>query len=201
MLLLDQRTLQIKYRVPATEIYRLSLSPYMDDIAVVHVKAVSVANPLPHTFCRPAAWVLLYVRIAIVFIGLQYQSEWSPAIVRRRERVPVSGNLPFVLCCFQEFNCHHYNVKVWIFMWYFPSKYSLRWRAKRVTLSFKPATSSRSSPSCFWSCRMPLPNRPKCISVLSMLFGQDAPLVAIRVGPYCSFCHRQIRGQLRPADR
>lgn len=40
MLLLDQRTLQIKYRIPATEIYRLSLSPYMDDIAVFHVKAV-----------------------------------------------------------------------------------------------------------------------------------------------------------------
>lgn len=41
MLLLDQRTLQIKYRVPAAEIYRLSLSPYSDDIAVFHVKAVS----------------------------------------------------------------------------------------------------------------------------------------------------------------
>lgn len=42
MLLLDQRTLQIKYRVPATEIYRMSLSPYLDDIAVFHIKAVSV---------------------------------------------------------------------------------------------------------------------------------------------------------------
>lgn len=42
MLLLDQRTLQIKYRVPATEIYRLSLSPYPDDIAVFHVKAVII---------------------------------------------------------------------------------------------------------------------------------------------------------------
>lgn len=39
MLLLDQRTLQIKYRVPASEIYRLSLSPHPDDIAVFHVKA------------------------------------------------------------------------------------------------------------------------------------------------------------------
>ncbi|XP_055322935.1 unconventional myosin-Ia [Sitodiplosis mosellana] len=38
MLLLDQRTLQIKYRIPATEIYRLSLSPYHDNIAVFHVK-------------------------------------------------------------------------------------------------------------------------------------------------------------------
>lgn len=41
MLLLDQRTLQVKYRIPATEIYRLSLSPFHDDIAVFHVKAVS----------------------------------------------------------------------------------------------------------------------------------------------------------------
>lgn len=42
MLLLDQRTLQIKYRIPASEIYRMSLSPYLDDIAVFHVKAVSM---------------------------------------------------------------------------------------------------------------------------------------------------------------
>lgn len=41
MLLLDQRTLQLKYRVPATEIYRLSLSPYHDNIAAFHIKAVS----------------------------------------------------------------------------------------------------------------------------------------------------------------
>lgn len=41
MLLLDQRTLQIKYRIPASEIYRMSLSPFVDDIAVFHVKAVS----------------------------------------------------------------------------------------------------------------------------------------------------------------
>ncbi|XP_059485085.1 unconventional myosin-Ia-like isoform X5 [Neocloeon triangulifer] len=39
MLILDQRTLQIKYRVPATEIYRLSLSPYLDDVAIFHIKA------------------------------------------------------------------------------------------------------------------------------------------------------------------
>ncbi|XP_074034109.1 myosin 95E [Leptinotarsa decemlineata] len=45
MLVLDQRTLQIKYRVPATEIYRMSLSPFLDDVAVVHVKASSLGNP------------------------------------------------------------------------------------------------------------------------------------------------------------
>lgn len=42
MLILDQRTLQVKYRVPASEIYRLSLSPYLDDVAVFHVRAVSI---------------------------------------------------------------------------------------------------------------------------------------------------------------
>lgn len=46
MLLLDQRTLQIKYRIPATEIYRLSLSPYHDNIAVFHVKDVSFISNL-----------------------------------------------------------------------------------------------------------------------------------------------------------
>ncbi|XP_046982892.1 unconventional myosin-Ia [Schistocerca americana] len=45
MLILDQRTLQIKYRVPAAEIYRLSLSPYIDDVAVFHVRASSVLSP------------------------------------------------------------------------------------------------------------------------------------------------------------
>ncbi|KAG8231561.1 hypothetical protein J437_LFUL011739 [Ladona fulva] len=39
MLILDQRTLQVKYRVPAAEIYRLSLSPFLDDVAVFHVRA------------------------------------------------------------------------------------------------------------------------------------------------------------------
>lgn len=41
MLLLDQKTMQIKYRIPASEIYRMSLSPYFDDIAVIHIRAVS----------------------------------------------------------------------------------------------------------------------------------------------------------------
>ncbi|XP_063230710.1 unconventional myosin-Ia isoform X2 [Bacillus rossius redtenbacheri] len=44
MLILDQRTLQIKYRVPATEIYRLSLSPFLDDVAVFHVRASDLSK-------------------------------------------------------------------------------------------------------------------------------------------------------------
>lgn len=50
MLLLDQRTLQIKYRIPATEVYRLSLSPFHDNIAVFHVKDVRIY--LFHAFCH-----------------------------------------------------------------------------------------------------------------------------------------------------
>ena len=46
MLILDQRTMQVKYRVPAGDIYRLSLSPYFDDIAVFHVKPVSLIPQL-----------------------------------------------------------------------------------------------------------------------------------------------------------
>ncbi|GIY44186.1 unconventional myosin-Ib [Caerostris extrusa] len=39
MLVMDQRTLQIKYRIPATDIFRISLSPFVDDLAVFHVRA------------------------------------------------------------------------------------------------------------------------------------------------------------------
>jgi len=46
MLILDQRTMQIKYRVPAAEIFKLSLSPYFDDIAVFHVRAGSPTREL-----------------------------------------------------------------------------------------------------------------------------------------------------------
>ena len=46
MLIMDQRTMQIKYRIPAAEIFKLSLSPYHDDIAVFHVRAVSSTNQL-----------------------------------------------------------------------------------------------------------------------------------------------------------
>jgi hypothetical protein len=42
--------MQIKYRIPAAEIFKLSLSPYHDDIAVFHVRAVRIENiPVPST--------------------------------------------------------------------------------------------------------------------------------------------------------
>jgi hypothetical protein len=46
MLIMDQRTMQIKYRIPAAEIFKLSLSPYHDDIAVFHVRASSPTREL-----------------------------------------------------------------------------------------------------------------------------------------------------------
>lgn len=60
LLLLDQRTLQIKYRVPASEIYRMSLSPYLDDIAVFHVKAVTMSELiyLPRIFSIHFSFIL-----------------------------------------------------------------------------------------------------------------------------------------------
>ena len=42
MIIMDQRTMQCKYRIPVTQIYRVSLSPYMDDIVVIHTCAVSL---------------------------------------------------------------------------------------------------------------------------------------------------------------
>ncbi|CAH1635445.1 unnamed protein product [Spodoptera littoralis] len=39
LLLLDARSLRLKRRVPAQSVYRLSLSPYADDLLVVHVRA------------------------------------------------------------------------------------------------------------------------------------------------------------------
>ena len=40
ILVLDQRTLVIKYRIPISEIEAMSLSPYSDRIVVFHLKKV-----------------------------------------------------------------------------------------------------------------------------------------------------------------
>ena len=40
MLVLDQRTLVIKYRIPVVEVEAMSLSPYSDRIGVFHLKKV-----------------------------------------------------------------------------------------------------------------------------------------------------------------
>lgn len=47
LLLLDARSLRLKRRVPAHAVYRLSLSPYDDDLLVVHVRAVRPRRPGP----------------------------------------------------------------------------------------------------------------------------------------------------------
>ncbi|KAL0831691.1 hypothetical protein ABMA28_001238 [Loxostege sticticalis] len=41
LLLLEPRSLRVKRRVPAHTVYRLSLSPYADDLLVVHVRAAA----------------------------------------------------------------------------------------------------------------------------------------------------------------
>jgi myosin I len=40
---LDPRTLGVKYRLAVKDIYKISLSPYPDDIAVIHVQQQQVA--------------------------------------------------------------------------------------------------------------------------------------------------------------
>lgn len=40
LLLLEARSLRLKRRVPAHAVWRLSLSPFADDLLVVHVRAV-----------------------------------------------------------------------------------------------------------------------------------------------------------------
>lgn len=37
MMIMDQRTLDIKYRIPVSEIHRISVSPFADNIAVIHI--------------------------------------------------------------------------------------------------------------------------------------------------------------------
>ncbi|XP_038221652.1 unconventional myosin-Ia-like [Zerene cesonia] len=44
LLLLEARSLRLKRRVPAHTVYRLSLSPYADDLLVVHVRACGAAE-------------------------------------------------------------------------------------------------------------------------------------------------------------
>lgn len=71
MLLLDQRTLQIKYRIPATEVYRLSLSPFHDNIAVFHVKDVRIYSF--HAFFHD---LLIIVSILLYLVGTGTKKGW-----------------------------------------------------------------------------------------------------------------------------
>lgn len=41
ILVLDHRTLDIKYRIAVEEIERISLSPFVDDLVIIHVSSVS----------------------------------------------------------------------------------------------------------------------------------------------------------------
>jgi myosin-1 len=44
LLVLDQRTLVIKYRIPTTEVDSMSLSPYRDKLVVFHLKKVGAES-------------------------------------------------------------------------------------------------------------------------------------------------------------
>ena len=44
VLVLDQRTLGIKYRIPVTEIEAMSLSPYFDRVLILHLRKVRNYN-------------------------------------------------------------------------------------------------------------------------------------------------------------
>ena len=46
VLVLDQRTLGIKYRIPVTEIEAMSLSPYFDRVLILHLRKVRYRNEL-----------------------------------------------------------------------------------------------------------------------------------------------------------
>jgi myosin-1 len=39
MVILDQRTLDVKYRIPIGDILRISLSPHSDDMVFIHVSS------------------------------------------------------------------------------------------------------------------------------------------------------------------
>jgi len=42
MLIIDHKNMQIKYRIPVKQIYKMSLSPFFDDIAIFHVREVEM---------------------------------------------------------------------------------------------------------------------------------------------------------------
>lgn len=87
MLLLDQRTLQIKYRIPATEIYRLSLSPFHDNIAVFHVKAVS--KPI---FSDSNIKIISFIQMILVGSGSQKRRfRFSNSTRHRSDNQTISG--------------------------------------------------------------------------------------------------------------
>lgn len=59
VLVLDQRTLALKYRIPVSEVDQISLSPYNDNLVIFHVKTV----------------MLLF--LVVIKLEMAIQSEWE----------------------------------------------------------------------------------------------------------------------------
>lgn len=59
VLVLDQRTLALKYRIPVSEVDQISLSPYNDNLVIFHVKTV----------------MLLF--LVVITLEMDIQSEWD----------------------------------------------------------------------------------------------------------------------------
>ncbi|EAT34876.1 AAEL012922-PA [Aedes aegypti] len=78
MLLLDQKTMQIKYRIPASEIYRMSLSPYFDDIAVIHIRASEIGKKKGDFVFQTAHSIEIVTKL---FLVIQNATAKSPEIV------------------------------------------------------------------------------------------------------------------------
>ncbi|XP_055632539.1 unconventional myosin-Ib isoform X2 [Toxorhynchites rutilus septentrionalis] len=78
MLLLDQKTMQIKYRIPASEIYRMSLSPFFDDIAVIHIRASEIGKKKGDFVLQTAHSIEIVTKL---FLVIQNATAKSPEIV------------------------------------------------------------------------------------------------------------------------
>lgn len=93
LMILDQRTLDIKYRIPASEIHRISLSPFADNIAVVHI------HPVSHT----TANVLFIIKMFTKQLYLQTERDSSTDL----HCFSSSSNLKTNSGCFFVTNDHY----------------------------------------------------------------------------------------------
>ncbi|XP_074601983.1 myosin 95E [Brevipalpus obovatus] len=77
MIVMDQRTLQVKYSIPVKDIIRISLSPYNDDLVVIHVRC-------PEASKRRGAFVFESCHVIEIvtklFLVIQNVTNTSPEI-------------------------------------------------------------------------------------------------------------------------
>lgn len=74
-MVLDQRTLALKYRIPISEVAQISLSPYNDDLVIFHVKMVGFR---PVITTSPGILFFVSLSLSIINIGLRiFGSAWN----------------------------------------------------------------------------------------------------------------------------